>query len=650
MIDAALRAFFEHPGAMRGVVELIGDDLRCVMVNSAAAESFGMTPEEMAGRTLSDLGVSARQRLEWIDRLQASHNSGRPVSFGYSYERAGQPHALRAVVNYIPGAGAVPQFTFTADDVTAVRSTEAAARRAEESYATLVRNFAGAVYRTPRATHTQLEFISDNCYDITGYPPDELIGDAVTSLDALIHASDVVAVRSRYATELSSRNECSVEYRIVHRDGRTRWIWDRARAVYASDGALLYVEGLLTDITARREDAEERQALREQLLHMQRVDLVGKLAGGVAHDFNNLLAVILGHAELLRSQMADDDPLAESVAEIRSASDRSVHLTRQLLGFARRQSIAPQVVDLNDVVAAILRLLRRLIGEGVDLRWIPDAATWRVRIDPTQLDQVLTNLCVNARDAMRGSGHIAISTRNVVLDAAFARTHEGARVGEFALLRVEDNGSGMKPDVLARVFEPFFTTKQRDQGTGLGLATVYGIVKQNEGYIGIDSVPGKGTTVSVYLPRYAEVTDEESGLADVDADMPRGTETILLVEDEPALLRITGRVLSTLGYSVLSAATTNDAVRQVMTNLDRVDLLVTDIVLPGMNGRRLADFLQAQKPGLAVLFMSGYPDTAFDGGVVPADIHFIAKPFTPQQLAQKVREAIAESPRGEPLQ
>ena len=640
-----LEAFFDQPDTMRGVFEVADDKLTCAMLNRAAATSlFGSTPESVVGAALSGLGVDAETCTMLMERCDESRQTEQPVLCDFAISRGDTPRSVRAALSHFGDGEHGQLFTFTATDSTATTIAEEAMRRTEESYATLVRNLSGAVYRSRSANRSELEHIGENCLDITGYRQDELCGPGGLSLDKLIHPDEAPVVRARYAANLSSRSECNSEYRIVRKDGEVRWVWDRAHGIYGRDGELLRVEGLLMDITARRRDAEERQALREQLSHMQRVDSIGRLAGGVAHDFNNLLAVVLGHTELIAAQMTEDDPIAENVAEIRSATERSVHLTRQLLGFASKQPNAPRVVELNDVVADILRLLRRIIGEGVDVRWIPDAAAWPVKIDPTQLDQILTNLCVNARDAMRGTGHITITTSNVALDSAFMKANPGSRAGEFAVLRVEDSGSGMDAAVLSHVFEPFFTTKPRGRGTGLGLSTVYGILKQNDGYIDIKSTAGVGTTVTVYLPRHAEPTDNELGIADVDLEMEGGTETILLVEDEPALLRITKRILSRLGYIVLSAATPNDAVRRVVSNLDRVQLLVTDIVLPEMNGMRLADFLQTQKPGLPVLFMSGYADTAFDDGVIPQHIHFIAKPFTPQQLATKVREALAGPP------
>ena len=640
--ERMLRAFFESPGTIRAIAELVGDDVRMVVVNDVAATFVGKPVEQINGRGARETGLQPATVSLWLAKCREAERTGQAVLFLHRLERAGtQTRFLRSVITPAGDGPDGPRFAYSAEDVTAVTLAEEALRRSEESYATLVQNLSGAVYRCHNDAAWTVDFISDGCLAITGYTPDELTGGRTAPLGSLMHPDDSAEVWTRCQASLAAHTACSNEYRMIHRDGSIRWVWDRAQGIYAAGGELLHIEGLLLDITDRRLETQERQLLREQLFHAQRVDSIGRLAGGVAHDFNNLLAVVLGHADLLGQQIPADDPLAEHVAEIRAAGERSMHLTRQLLGFARRQPIAPRVIDLNEAVSAALNLLRRLIGEGVAVQWKPGSSTWPVHIDPTQIDQVLTNLCVNSRDAMDGTGHVTIATRNRTLDDAFVVAHEGSRAGEYAELLVQDTGTGMDEEILAHIFDPFFTTKAPGKGTGLGLATVYGIVKQNGGYVDVETTPGTGTSIRVLFPRHAEAPESDAEVASADASA-RGTETILLVEDEPSLLRLGHRVLGRLGYTVLTAATPHEAIQQAMMNMSTLHLLVTDIVMPGMNGRQLANLLQSQNPRLPVLFMSGYSDAAFEGNVVAPGVHFIAKPFTAQQFAAKVRAALAE--------
>ncbi len=394
-------------------------------------------------------------------------------------------------------------------------------------------------------------------------------------------------------------------------------------------------------ITERKRAEEEKEKLQEQLLQSQKMESVGRLAGGVAHDFNNMLQAIMGNADLALSLAGDGGELCECIREIQAAAQRSADLTRQLLAFARRQTVNPQTLDLNDNVAATLKMLRRLIGEDIDLAWQPGANLWPVHVDPSQLDQILANLAVNARDAMAGGGKLTIETDNVNFDAAYCADHPGFVPGEFVLLAISDSGVGMDKQILEHIFEPFFTTKEQGKGTGLGLATVYGIVKQNEGFINVYSEPGLGTTFKVYLPR----TGAEGALppaAGAVEPLRGGAETILMVEDEQVILELVKRMLEGLGYTVLTAGTPAEAIALVEGGYDgSIHLLITDVVLPEMNGRELAERLAVRRPGLQCLFMSGYTaDVIAHRGVLDAGVRFLPKPFSADVLAAKVREAL----------
>jgi PAS domain S-box-containing protein len=395
------------------------------------------------------------------------------------------------------------------------------------------------------------------------------------------------------------------------------------------------------DITQRKRADAEQAMLQAQLLQAQKMESVGRLAGGIAHDFNNLLSVILGYCDLALESVADG-PLRADLEEIHRAARRSADLTQRLLAFSRRQTAAPRVLDLNDAVAGVLKMLHRLMGEDIDLAWRPGAGLWAVAIDPTQVDSLLANLCVNARDAIAGVGRVGIETSNVAFDAAYCAEHVGFLPGEYVMLAVTDDGCGMSDEVLAHLFEPFFTTKSLGQGTGLGLATVYGTVKQNSGFISVQSQPGRGTTFKIFLPRVSEAVDAapDTRLGTVSG---RG-ETVLIVEDEPAILKLSQTILRGLGYSVMAARTPGEALRLAAAHAGVIDLLVTDVIMPEMNGRELADQLVAASPGLRCLFVSGYTaDVIAHRGILHKGVHFLQKPFSRVDFAAKVREVLSEA-------
>jgi two-component system, cell cycle sensor histidine kinase and response regulator CckA len=387
-------------------------------------------------------------------------------------------------------------------------------------------------------------------------------------------------------------------------------------------------------------DITERERLQAQLAQAQKMESVGRLAGGVAHDFNNMLGAILGNASYALQSLPENSPLREELEEIQKCAQRSAELTRQLLAFARKQTSAPKVLDLNAAVDGTLKMLRRLIGENIEFTWSPSADVWPVKIDPSQIDQILANLCVNARDAIHGEGKVILRTANAKVDEPHAAKHPGVSPGDYVLLSVSDNGCGMDEETLDHVFEPFFTTKGASPSTGLGLATVYGTVRQNGGFVDVQSKPAQGTTFALYLPRHVAQTAPNVTISPPPA-AGRQQETILLVEDEPALLRISKRALEALGYRVLAAAKPAEAIGLAEAHGRQVALLITDVVMPEMNGRELAKRLVGLYPGLKRLFISGYTaDAIACDGVLEEGLHFLQKPFTMQALAEKVRETL----------
>jgi PAS domain S-box-containing protein len=427
------------------------------------------------------------------------------------------------------------------------------------------------------------------------------------------------------------------EMRIIRPDGRVRELEFAASADFLPGSHL----AVFRDITQRRQ-------LEEQLRQAQKIEAVGRLAGGVAHDFNNLLNVITGYGQMVFRRLADG-PEREKTKAILQAADRAAALTRQLLAFSRKQVLEPKVLDLNAVVAGMDEMLRRLIGEDIVLNAQLAPELGCTKADPGQIEQVLMNLVVNARDAMPRGGQLTLETANAEMDEAYVRDHLGARPGRYVMLAVCDTGLGMDAETQKHIFEPFFTTKEKGKGTGLGLATVYGIVKQSEGYIWVDSAPGVGTTVRVFLPWVeAEPPPEEPRRPAVPEELPRATETVLLVEDEEMVRRMTREVLEGAGYRVLEASSGFEALRVSAGHAGRLDLIVTDVVMPGMSGRELAERLAPSRPGMKVLYMSGHTDDAiFHHGVTQAGTGFLQKPFTPDALERRVR-ALLGSPDAVP--
>ncbi|MDD2856594.1 MAG: PAS domain S-box protein, partial [Desulfuromonadaceae bacterium] len=391
-------------------------------------------------------------------------------------------------------------------------------------------------------------------------------------------------------------------------------------------------------------DITEQHKAEQHLRQAQKMESIGSLAGGVAHDFNNLLTVIMGHVHLGLMESDTNHPVCERLTEIMKTAERSADLTRQLLAFARKQAIAPKDIDLNEVIDGMLKMLLRLIGEDIQLTWQPAPDLWHIKADPSQIDQILANLCVNARDAINGTGRITIETRNNAVDSSYCEENPEAVPGDYVHLIVSDDGSGMDKETMTRVFEPFFTTKGVGEGTGLGLATVYGIVKQNNGFINIYSEPGKGTTFTIHLPRLEEKSQKAPTEAK-SAPLPKGQETILLVEDEPAILQITSLLLGKQGYTLLTAGTPDEAMRLANEYAGEINLLITDVIMPEMNGKELANRLQSLNPQLKCLYMSGYTaDAIAQHGVLDEGIYFIQKPFSLPNLSTKVREVLDSKP------
>jgi PAS domain S-box-containing protein len=508
----------------------------------------------------------------------------------------------------------------------------AALQGSEEQFRELFEGAPVGIFQTTPEGRYQV--VNPEYARLLGYDsPEEMISEiADIAGEIYVRPED----RARYVEQLRRYGRViNYEVEMKRRDGSPFWV-SMNTTVREDKGGVF--TGFLTDITERKVAEGEREALQMQLTQAKKMESIGRLAGGVAHDFNNMLAVILGYSELTLKRLDPEEPLCANIWQIQRAAQRSADLTRQLLAFARKQTVAPQLLNLNRTVEGMLDMLRRLIGENIDLDWHPGTSSLTVKIDPSQIDQLIINLAINARDAITDTGKITIETGVATLEEDFPTVRTGHNMGEYVFLTIGDTGCGMDQTTRANLFEPFFTTKEQGKGTGMGLATVYGIVQQNGGIIHVDTSPGEGTTFKIYLPRVANCRELPEELPLLSSPLLPGTETILIVEDEPMLLEMVTGILARQGYAVLPANSPAQALALGREYSSQVDLLLTDVVMPEMNGRDLAAQLHEISPQLRCLYMSGYTaDVIACHGVLEKALDFIQKPFSPEELAAKVR-------------
>ncbi|MDJ0764448.1 MAG: ATP-binding protein [Myxococcota bacterium] len=466
----------------------------------------------------------------------------------------------------------------------------------------------------------------------------------IHSWETLIHSDDAVNVSEVFSAHLAGRTPFfESEHRLRLKSGQWIWVMDRGCIIERSpDGTPLRAAGTILDITARKKSDEEREKLADQLRQIQKIESIGRLAGGIAHDLNNLLSPIIGYSEMALIDLQPEDTLYEELSQIRFAAERAKDLTHQLLAFSRKQVLKMQALNINDIVNESKIMLRRLIREDIEIsyRLAPDLGT--TKADSSQIQQILMNLALNAADSMPNGGKMAVETRDVELDQAYIACRPIAKMGKYVVLLVSDTGVGMDSETLGVIFEPFFTTKEKGQGTGLGLSTVYGIVKQHGGYVWAYSEPGYGTTFKIYLPRI-DAAAQTNGLFSREPETAYGTETVLVVEDEEAVRRLICKILDKQGYQVIEADTTDDAVVLAAHHPSRIHLLLTDIVMPGMNGKELYERVATLRPDIKVLYMSGYTDDVIaHHGILDDGVRFVQKPFSVEGLTKKVRNALDE--------
>jgi PAS domain S-box-containing protein len=581
--------------------------------------------------------IDADHRPLFQAAVQAAIEHGTPYDLEVPMVTATGRHIwARTMGSAVYEAGTVARLRGTFQDVTERRLAEEERQRAD---ARLHSWFAlPLVGICVTSTEKGWLEVNDHLCEMLGYDRSELM--RTTWVD-LTHPEDLTKDVTQFERVLRGESDgYSLEKRFVRKDGSTLDADLSVRCVRKSDGTVDYCVALIRDISSRNRALAEKVVLESQLHHAQKMESVGRLAGGVAHDFNNMLGVILGNAEIALQQLDTTHPLHGDLVEIQAAAKRSAALTRQLLAFARRQAVAPEVLDVDQSVRELLAMLRRLLGEDISVQWMPAADLWRINMDPSQLANVLTNLCVNARDAISGVGSIAIGATNRVVDAAFCAAKADAVPGEYVCLSVRDTGSGIDAETLAHIFEPFFTTKGVSEGTGLGLASVYGAIRQNNGFVTVTSAVGEGSTFELFLPRCSGAAS--AALSGTIATAPRAAgETILLVEDEPGILRVTARVLQTAGYAVLQAGDASEALRVAGAHPGEIHLLLTDVVMPTLSGRDLANALSGVRPQIRCLYMSGHTaDVIAHRGMLDPGVFFIEKPYSVAGLIAKVREVL----------
>jgi PAS domain S-box-containing protein len=512
------------------------------------------------------------------------------------------------------------------------RQAEADLRESEERFRTLSESAPLGIYLADPQMNCL--YVNTRWQEITGRSAEEGLGQG---WQITIHPEDVERTRSEWIEFLQREGEFLSHLRILRPDGTLRWVASRAGRIKDAQGNLLGYAGTLEDVT-------ERRLIQEQLLQAQKLESLGRLAGSIAHDFNNFLTAMMGYAEVAIGMLPEQHAIAPLLENVLKAGERAAGLTSQLLAFARKQRISPRVVYLNEVLIETDKILRRLIGEHIELVTLPQNDLGMVRADPGQIQQLLINLAVNARDAMPEGGRLTLETDNVTLDADYARRHTEVQPGDYVLLAVSDTGVGMEESVQQHIFEPFFTTKRMGEGTGLGLAICHSIVKQNGGHIWLYSEPGKGTTFKIYFPRVQEMAMEASSSSRETLSTPRGTETILLVEDNAPLREFALTALIGQGYHVLSASNGSEALEVARAFAGEIHLLVTDVVMPQLGGSELAAQLMVARPSLKTLYISGYTENAFIHQAVQENrIRFLQKPFTALTLLRQVRDALDTS-------
>jgi two-component system cell cycle sensor histidine kinase/response regulator CckA len=618
------RALFENSTE---AVALISTEGVLLDANPGLGRLLGLPAGELGGRNIHDFAAPGAELVNQKD-YESLIEKGGGWSAVVALRRADDAIVYAQFFTTVVDLAGRSAVLSIGHDVTDRLRSARALGAAERRYQALVERMPDVLWTMD--VEGDVTFVTPNVLELTGFTPAELYAGRRQLWFEQIHPEDRAAVRDAFAALAGDRRRLDVQHRWRHRDGR--WLWLRVRGTaHDEEGGGRTVDGLITDITEQRE-------LEERLRQAQKMEAVGQLTGGIAHDFNNILAAIIANSHFLIEELNQGDPRRADAEEIRTAAERAAALTRQLLAFSRNQVQQPKVLDLNTTVVCLEKMLRRLIGEDVDLELRSSADLGSVRADAGQIEQVIMNLVVNARDAMPRGGHLTIETANVHVEPSSA-LHGAVPAGDYVTVAVSDTGIGMSAETQRRMFEPFFTTKERGKGTGLGLSTCYGIVKQSAGHIAVESELGRGSRFKVYLPRVGE--QPEGARAAEREPAHGGHETVLLAEDDDGVRSAVSRILAARGYNVLLARDGCEALAAAQLHEGPIHLVLSDVVLPGYSGPEIVGHLRDNAIGARALFMSGYTDHALlRDGVPRPDVNFIAKPFAPEALAKKVREVL----------
>jgi len=624
--EELFRLISENAADMIAVVDLEGRRL----FNSLSYQRIlGYSPEELKQSSSFDqIHPGDRERIKEAAREARRTGVGCDLEYRIRH-KDGSLRVLESTSSVIRNSKGVPEkLVVVSRDITLRKAAVEALRRSEASFRSVVEDAPYGIYRA--GLSGELLQINPALQNMLGYASQDELLRCNLSTDIFRDPAEYERLKDLLNRAEDFKN---VEVGWKRKDGAHITVQCSGRPVKDENGAIAYFELFAEDVTQRR-------ILERQLRMASKMEAIGRLSGGIAHDFNNLLGVIIGYSQVLKGSLGQSNPLYEHAEEVEKAGRRAASLTRQLLAFSRQQVLEPTILNLNTLVADTEKMLHRLIGEDIVLSASFDEGLGRVKADPGQVEQIIMNLVVNARDAMPQGGKLTIATSNAEMDAIFVRDHPGSKIGSYVMLTVADTGCGIDAETQAHIFEPFFTTKERGKGTGLGLSTVYGVVKQSGGYVWVDSEPGKGASFKIYLPRFEEAVNAPAASA-ASPEATRGTETVLLVEDSEPLRKLAHRFLENNGYRVVAAANGEEALQTAVQERDPIQLLLTDVVMPGMNGRVLASHLVLRQPGMKVLYMSGYTDSFISGhGVLEPGTYLLHKPFTEETLMRKVREVL----------
>lgn len=641
MVEILIDQIFEDiVGTIREPLLVLDSDLKVILANRSFIDTFKVTREKTLGNFIYDLGNrqwDIPRLRELLEKILPEKNPFDNYEVEHNFATIGSRIMLLNARQIQRAKGKERIILLAIEDITERRqleelqkeSAEHTLKELEDRYKIIFEGAAEGILVADMETR-RFRYCNQAICEMLGYAEEELIGLGVTDIhpkESLDYVLAEFEAQARGDRLLAPNIPC------LRKDGSV--IFADIQTTSAVIDGLECNVGFFTDVTKRRQiEAELRQA--------QKMEAIGTLAGGVAHDFNNILTTIIGNADLMLMTVDKDESLRKGIEDIKIAGKRAAALTRQLLAFSRKQIIQPKILDLNKLLAGIEKMLVRLIGEDIEILMIPESALWKIEIDPGQMEQVIMNLVVNAKDAMPIGGKLTIETSNMDLDENYFSDHGivEKHPGSYVVLAVSDTGIGMDKGIQEHIFDPFYTTKEKGKGTGLGLSTIYGIVKQNNGFIWVYSEPGQGTTFKIYLPKVkGDVKEEE--IEQTPVENLSGSETVLIVEDDDSLRKLTRTILKQKGYKILEAENGEDALRIGEEHEGRIDLMITDVVMPKMNGKETAERLQPLYPQMKVIYMSGYTDDSIvHRGVLAPRLNFLEKPFSLEGLARKVREVL----------